>query len=1164
MKLNSICIALLLLWANIALFGQSKSLPPEISNYFSLQQNAEKLKMNAQSDLYLINQYTDEGRGITYYYVGQQKEGIPIKNAQTTLYRGKDGVIKQSQSRFIETNTTSSLSAKPGLSIGESVTKAAEYFGILVLSPRTIDPANSQFIFPALSPNKIQPKLVWLAKNNKLQLVYEMEVMPAKGEKMWQIYVDATDGSIVDKESLTTSCSFGEGFLHSQDQCDHTPSITMNQPIGHFNPLAENAKYRVFELPAEAPSFAASKLVINPSDPIASPFGWHDADGSPSVDNTTLNGQNVYAFNDADGDYQPNNDVDGGQELNFDKPYDFVNEPASSKDAAAINLFYMVNMMHDFSYHFGLDEEAGNFQRINYTNKGADSDQVQALSQYSNGTTEKNNADFSTPTDGSSGVMRMFLWDRGSSIFEITAPDEIKNSYDVGTAAFGPAINSTPVQSAIVYANDVTGGTHNFCEEAENAAEMAGKIVLIDRGLCDFSQKVYNAQENGAIGAIIVNFENAVINMASGSAGGSVNIPSVFVSKATGDLIKQQLANGKEVVAKFERPETSGPAFLDASLDNGIIAHEYGHGISNRLTGGPQNTSCLANDEQMGEGWSDFFALVTTRRPGDVATTSRGIGTYALEQPTNGVGIRTYPYSTDMTINPHTMEDIIGSTGPHYLGEIWATTLWDLYWKMTEKYGDDHLLYGGTGGNSMAVNLVMQGMKLQPCRPGLLDGRDAILDADSLLYNGENTCLIWEVFARRGMGYFADQGSSNSRNDNISDYTSYPFCLNKLLISKTMTKEVDPEGIIDLTIKVTNYTSSTSKTVTVTDLLPEHTSFVDGSGGTLSNGIVTLSLDSLAKGEFHIFSYQVKVDADYKSILMASDPIETDDNNVYITSAETGNVFFKFESGTGPNGENVYAIKSDNAAYKSSLLIDRTMNINGSHPSLIINHKYSTLAGTDGGIVDWSTDGNIFNRFHDEFYRGGPFIPIAYTTFSVPSLLGFSGQSDGYINSFFDVNELKGKDIYLQFKYGSAGGGITNGGGWWINRADLVDAVFVNSEACVTADNLSPECASADELGTYVRYNNSVANKVIKTDLAAIIYPNPGLGSINVNWSQPNTSNAEIEVVNSTSTKILTEKFTATSGNNYRSIDLRNYPPGMYFIKINSGNKLQVVKYIKL
>ncbi|HMJ48200.1 MAG TPA: M36 family metallopeptidase, partial [Ferruginibacter sp.] len=57
----------------------------------------------------------------------------------------------------------------------------------------------------------------------------------------------------------------------------------------------------------------------------------------------------------------------------------------------------------------------------------------------------------------------------------------------------------------------------------------------------------------------------------------------------------------------------SGTPQLDGDLDNGVILHEGSHGISNRLTGGPSTTSCLGNQEQMGEGWSDYIGLMATQ-----------------------------------------------------------------------------------------------------------------------------------------------------------------------------------------------------------------------------------------------------------------------------------------------------------------------------------------------------------------------------------------------------------------------------------------------------------------------------------------------------------------------------------------------------------------------
>src|SRR5262249_2937972 len=97
----------------------------------------------------------------------------------------------------------------------------------------------------------------------------------------------------------------------------------------------------------------------------------------------------------------------------------------------------------------------------------------------------------------------------------------------------------------------------------------------------------------------------------------------------------------------------------DCDLHKRIIIHEYGPGCSNRLTGGPANSDALDAQQSggMGEGWSDWWALMLTQRATDTQNQPMPIGTYALAQPTNGNGIRSYPYSFDMTVNPHTFGD---------------------------------------------------------------------------------------------------------------------------------------------------------------------------------------------------------------------------------------------------------------------------------------------------------------------------------------------------------------------------------------------------------------------------------------------------------------------------------------------------------------------------
>lgn len=209
----------------------------------------------------------------------------------------------------------------------------------------------------------------------------------------------------------------------------------------------------------------------------------------------------------------------------------------------------------------------------------------------------------------------------------------------------------------------------------------------------------------------------------------------------------------------------------DGDFDNLVIVHEYGHGISNRLTGGPSSSGCLSNSEQMGEGWSDFYGILMSIEAGDTGIDARGVGTYLFGQGPGGPGIRTYPYSTDMAVNPHTYDDIKTESVPHGVGSVWAAMLWEVTWSLIDEYGFDTDFYNFTGdvgldaGNVQAFALVTEAMKLQPCSPGFVDGRDAIFAADLAIYGGANECILWDAFAKRGLGLSADQGSSSSRSD---------------------------------------------------------------------------------------------------------------------------------------------------------------------------------------------------------------------------------------------------------------------------------------------------------------------------------------------------------------------------------------------------------------
>ena len=278
----------------------------------------------------------------------------------------------------------------------------------------------------------------------------------------------------------------------------------------------------------------------------------------------------------------------------------------------------------------------------------------------------------------------------------------------------------------------------------------------------------------------------------------------------------------------------------DSDFDNGVIAHEYGHGISIRIVGGPSNSSCLNNAEQMGEGWSDWFGLMMTMKATDTRTQGRGIGTYLLGQPTTGQGIRPARYSTSFSVNNFTYASTNNTSQisqPHGIGFVWCTMLWEMTWDLIDQYGFDADLYEGTGGNNIAMKLVTEGLKFTPCNPGFVDGRNAILQADQLLYGGANQNLIWAAFARRGLGASASQGSSTSRTDQVQAF-DMPLS-NNVGVSEVLSPSgelLDCGTALPVTVRIRNFGLEPQSNIPVNYVVAGLPQVQELFGGTLDPG----------------------------------------------------------------------------------------------------------------------------------------------------------------------------------------------------------------------------------------------------------------------------------------------------------------------------------------
>lgn len=1173
-RLGTMAALVSLIFINVGMHAQDIATAQETALRF-LRTNPVQFNLSAQdvAEVRISDIYTSQHNRVVHVWLQQQHAGIPVHNALFGLHI-RDGQVYHLGHRFIPDLAQRVNTTLPSLSAARALDLVLRDLGFAATDMPRLKQKISDRMW-VFNPGKVARQDISveicydLNEDAQPRLAWKVFLDQANTSDMWTITVDAVTGHIIRRYNHTLYCKAGHAHRVDGDCREYEDAALASSALSSASELLDaNEAYRVFALPAESPAHGSQVLVTNPAHPVASPYGWLDVNGQPGPEYNYTRGNNVWAYHDKANDNTPSpNESPTASNYIFDFPYKPNAEPDTNIQASITNLFYMNNMMHDLMYIFGFDEQAGNFQQNNYNRGGIGNDFIRAEALDSGG---ENNANFSTPADGSSGRMQMYLWSGESgNVVRVNRPVFLEGTYYAQPASgWGAPITTTPVTGDVVITDDGSGSTDatKNCKPPVN--DLKGKIAMIDRGICQFGYKALLAQQAGAIGCIICNFEDATVGMAAGDFGAQVNIPVVMMSKPNCDLLRHYAGLGLNI--SLVRPTVTGPQRLDGSFDNGIIAHEYGHGISNRLTGGPSQVNCLNNAEQMGEGWSDWFTLITTVRPGDVPKQRRGVGTFVLRQPNDGVGIRRAPYSTDMSINPHTYGTVANSVGPHAIGEVWAAVLWDLYWAFVEKYGYDPNWNNKNSGNYRAIQHVMDGMKLQPCSPGFIDGRNAIMLANVLNYKGEDTCLISRVFARRGMGVFSNQGSSNNSGDGVEDFNPIPTCIKELKISKsTSTPIIPPGGEAVFTITVINHKDETAEGVVVTDPLPQGLSLVSVShGGTDIGGVVTWNLGNLASGQQITLTYRAKSAPANKSILYFRDNMDEEGNlwGSYSLLDNVANTFYLQEN----------QVRVGNRAWRVDALASQTdqvlgtyelIPVQGAKPVLRFWHRYNTEAGADAGFIEVQIEGeSSWHRFdRSKVFRGSYSGGIQYSTFAIPFLSGFSGNSNGWVHSYVDLSDFAGKKIFLRFRFGTNNSTSPADGHWIIDQVDLFDMLNYDTEACVRSKAGDQACARAAARGVIVD-----TDAIISTDepdaanlLSIRVQPNPVVDWLSVTFGAAVKDPVSLSIWTTDGRQVAQMRLPAVHVGQTVPFDVRTLPAGIYALRVESSAGLSTIKIIK-
>lgn len=960
-------------------------------------------------------------------------------------------------------------------------------------------------------------KRVYFEQKGKLIAAHYVEVQVAQVDEVSTDYfsyvIDAKSQKVLFKNNLT---SHADEFSYRAYANTEAPFAPWDGPHGNVNP-AESADQLDPSAILDAPMVTLTAGPISTMDP------WLTEGATETM------GNNVAAYIDvlapdglSFGDYTAGVTSAGIFDYKLDtseKEYSINN-----RKAAIVNLFYLNNYLHDEFYDHGFDEMSGNAQIDNFERGGEGNDPLLAEVQDYSGT---DNANMSTPADGASPRMQMFLWNQAKNGVHfgvtLTSHPEIGLLDNAASASFG-ALNFDVTGDLVRFVDGVEE-VKDGCESAVNPDQLAGKIAVIDRGACGFTVKVKNAQDAGAIAVLIANNRDGDVARGLGGVDDSVTIPSLMISQNGGITVDALLDAGETVTVNMVGSDDI--PFKASSWDNAIVAHEWGHYISNRLVG---NASGLSNNQggSMGEGWGDFHALLTVSEADEALID----GNDMFQKPYAAItyvrsfynGIRSFPYTTDMTINEHTFDSIEDNAQVHASGNVWATFLWDSFVGLINDERHDY-----AQAKSLMMDYLVAGYKMTPNAPTFVEARDAILAA-VYANDVEDYNTILAAFARRGMGLGAiapdresttHQGvvesyavthsalelTSHSMDANYEGMSS-GYCSNDHVVDKGET------GTVSFT--VTNRGSETYAGVTgqievtsghdVTFANEGVVSFGDlGVTGIATSTPIEFTLNDAGTAEELAFkvTFPSFVSETNEQAYMLSTTVNYDFNPLPLvghnatTGAETLAILNDFK-------ENVLA-GGDRAKGTGRLSHDyaqfwRDNGVEMGEGSLFIqnNNYFSDVAYETGPIVLGLTGTTVFNWLHyfnfedsfdggvieikineeewvDVLDGGGTFLGagysgslIAHSSQPLPDRAAFTGAGAAFEAVQFS-DQLNGSTVRLRFRAGSDGGASAEG--WVIDDigiSNIDSSVFSeiipgDTNAC---DNRLPFVSQVSEAQT--------------------------------------------------------------------------------------------------
>jgi len=932
-------------------------------------------------------EYTNPEGNLSWVELQQEIGGVPVFQGSVRAMMTRGGELARTVGRLVpgldDSEVIDAAAHATALSAAQAVAAGAASVGV-ELDPASLvlkesDPDGTSFVFErGPFDDDIKVELLYFPLEAGV-------VTPSWAMTLWQdvpayyTLVDAEDGEVLWQKNITD---------------EQTQSATYNVYEGDSPaPLSPSNVLPGMNIQAPAvPRTSVTTVREHPSNNL----GWL-TDGA-----TTTTGNNVDAGLDI---VSPNGIDSGGRPVSATRNFTYNFNPSPGlpgalgstvytdtnyRWGAVTNIFFWSNRYHDRLYQLGFTEAARNFQQDNFgrnpggatTNARNGMDRVLAEAQDFSGT---NNANFSTPTDGSSGRMQMFVWPNSGR---------------------------------------------------------------------------------------------------------------------------------------------------DGDFDNEIVIHELTHGTSNRLH---NNASGLGTvyGRGMGEGWSDFYARALLSSADEDVDGVYAMGAYATHLAAAGYtnsyyyGIRRFPYASMSNVgdngrphnpltyadtNPNTIDVSDGAfaRGPfgaggragalavHNIGEVWAMSLFEVRALMIKRLGYE-------AGNQRAMQIVTDGMKMDPVNPTLIDARDSLLAVAAAAFTPEDVQDIWAGFATRGMGFGATKPTTTNANTRESFDNPVPALGSVTFTDASCNANGLAEPGEDLTLSVPLHNPLGVTLVGVTATIGGETaSYGDiAPGQTVARQLLyTVPEDCTdAVNVPVVVNSNLGQQAKSFSLRTAATPVVTFTQNFdgaaapalpagwsALTNPSTSPVWRTVSTSTqsAPNA----AFVNFAAATSLSFLQSPAIAVNSDKARLTFRHSYNSEFEWDGGILQISLDGGatyldiLDSGAGARFVEGG--YPFTLKSSAAPdsntnllaSRAAWTGNSGGFITTTVQLPAAAaGKAVLFRWIAGADSLVTPSGNGWTIDNVALVDGYQCAPSNCAAdlgvTQTVSPATVTT---GSNLTYTINVSN----------------------------------------------------------------------------------------